>query len=76
MISVYTDMVGKLPLQFQLESYDESYFGDFYCDTKDDLADLPKDCEIGSIARVINPPSIYRKNSSGKWILQFVSREE
>lgn len=70
MISAYNDMVEKLPLQFRLEAYDESYFGDFICDTKDDLNSLPTDCAMGSIARVIEPPSIYRKSSSGTWVLQ------
>lgn len=26
------------------------------------------------IARIIAPPAIYRKNSAGKWILQFSSK--
>lgn len=42
--------------------------------TVDDLKDLPEDCEMGSIARIITPPAIYRKNSAGKWILQFSSK--
>ena len=75
MIDAYKEMYDRLPLQFQLESFDESYFGDFICDTKDDLESLPSDCEMGSIARVIAPPSIYRKNSAGRWILQKISKE-
>lgn len=67
-------MYGKLPMQFQLESYEESKLGDYICDTVDDLKDLPEDCEMGSIARIITPPAIYRKNSAGKWILQFSSK--
>lgn len=70
MISAYNDMVEKLPLQFRLEDCDKSYFGDFICDTKDDLKSLPTDCAMGSIARVIELPSIYRKSASGTWVLQ------
>lgn len=74
MIDAYKEMYGKLPMQFQLESYEESKLGDYICDTVDDLKDLPEDCEMGSIARIITPPAIYRKNSAGKWILQFSSK--
>lgn len=75
MIDAYEEMYGKLPLQFQLESFEKSYFGDFICETKEDLINLPSDCEMGSVARVISPPSVYRKNSTGIWILQMVNRE-
>lgn len=71
MIDAYKGMFGKLPMQFQLESFEESKLGDYICDTVDDLKNLPEDCEMGSIARIIAPPAIYRKNSDGKWILQF-----
>ena len=74
MIDAYKEMYGKLPMQFQLESFEESKMGYYICDTVDDLKNLPEDCEMGSIARVIAPPAIYRKNSDGKWILQFSSK--
>ena len=70
MISAYADMVGKLPLQFQLEQIVESYICDYLCDTTNDLEQLPPDCEVGSVARVLEPPSIYLKNSEGNWVLQ------
>ncbi len=76
MIEAYNDMVGKLPLQFQLEAFNETYFGDYLCDTINDLADLPSDCETGSIARVITPPTVYMKASAGKWILQCSRKED
>ena len=43
MIDAYKEMYGKLPMQFQLESYEESKLGDYICDTVDDLKDLPED---------------------------------
>ena len=55
MIDAYKEMYGKLPMQFQLESFEESKLGDYICDTVDDLKDLPEDCEMGSIARIIAP---------------------
>lgn len=76
MIYAYQKMLGQLPSQFRLESTVEKWMGDFICDTTDDLLDLPKDCEMGSIARVIDPPMIYRKNSAGNWIAQFVRNDD
>ena len=75
MIDTYKKMRSKLPMQFQLEAYEESKVDDYICDTFEDLTDLPSDCEMGSVARIIHPPAIYRKNSAGKWILQFSSKE-
>ena len=75
MIDAYKEMYDKLPMQFQLESHEESKLGDYICDTADDLKNLPADCEMGSVARIIDPPAIYRKSSAGKWILQFSSKE-
>ena len=46
MIDAYKEMYGKLPMQFQLESYEESKLGDYICDTVDDLKYLPEDCEM------------------------------
>lgn len=74
MIDVYTEMVSELPQQFQLERYKDSYIGDFVCDTVDGLDSLPEDCEMGSIARVIEPPSIYRKQSTGTWKFQITAK--
>ena len=74
MIDAYKEMYGKLPMQFQLESFEESKIGDYICDTVVYMKNLRDDCEMGSIARVIAPPAIYRKNSDGKWILQFSSK--
>ena len=70
MISSYQEMRNKLPMQFKLESYTTEYWGDYICDTLSDLALLPKECAMGSYARVLNPLSIYRKDSAGNWILQ------
>ena len=50
MIDAYKEMYGKLPMQFQLESYEESKLGDYICDTVDDLKDLPEDCEMGTVS--------------------------
>ncbi len=75
MIDTYKKMRSKLPMQFQLEAYEESKVDDYICDTNEDLTALPSDCEMGSVARIIHPPAIYRKNSAGKWILQFSSKE-
>ena len=47
MIDAYKEMYGKLPMQFQLESYEESKLGDYICDTVDDLKDLPEDVWLG-----------------------------
>lgn len=70
MITIFNDMVTALPQQFQLERYETTYLCDYICDTVDDLADLPEDCEMGSVARVLSPLSIYRKHSNGEWVLQ------
>ena len=70
MITSYQEMRDKLPMQFKLESSDTSYFGDYMCDTVEDLAYLPESCAMGSYARVLSTASIYRKNSSGVWVLQ------
>ena len=75
MIEAYNDMVRKLPLQFQLESFDETYVGDYLCETVKDLLNLPSNCGSGSIARVVTPPTVYMKNFSGKWILQCSIKE-
>ena len=75
MIDTYKKMRSKLPMQFQLEAYEESKVDEYICDTIEDLTDLPSDCEMGSVARIIHPPAIYRKNSAGKWIFQFSSKE-
>ena len=75
MIDAYKEMYGKLPMQFQLESYEESKLGDYICDTVDDLKDLPEDCEMGSIARIITPPAIYRRTQPGNGFCSFPARE-
>mgnify|MGYP001068121654 CR=1 FL=1 len=66
MISAYKELYAKLPTQFQLESYEESYV----CDTQEDLKNLPNNCTMGSTARVISPLAVYKRNSTGKWVLQ------
>lgn len=70
MIVSYQEMRDKLPMEFKLEIYTDMFFGDYICDTLDDIADLPKNCAMGSCARVINPLSIYCKNSHSEWVLQ------
>lgn len=40
---------------------------EFVCDTNEDLKNLP-DCDMGSSAIVIEPSSVYLKNSQGEWI--------
>lgn len=42
----------------------------FYCDTEDDLADLPTDRTPGCVAKVIETSNLYKINSSGQWVLQ------
>ena len=74
MIDAYKEMYGKLPMQFQLESFEESKLGDYICDTVDDLKDLPEDCELGRLARLLAPPALYRKDSDGHWRLLFSSK--
>lgn len=40
-----------------------------YCiDTPDDIANLPVDCAMGSIAIVISTAEVYMKNGSGEWV--------
>ena len=75
MIDTYKKKRSKLPMQFQLEAFEEFNVDDYICDTIVDLTDQPSDCDMGSVARIIHPPAIYRKNSAGKWILQFSSKE-
>ncbi len=70
MISAYKELYAKLPTQFQLESYEESCLGDYVCDTQEDLKNLPNNCTMGSTARVISPLAVYKRNSTGKWVLQ------
>lgn len=69
-MSYYEKMLGMLPSQFRLESYDTSRICEFICTSVDDIENLPKDCEMGSVARIVEPPAIYRKTSSGRWIVQ------
>ena len=70
MISAYKELYAKLPTQFQLESYEESCLGDYVCDTQEDLKNLTNNCTMGSTARVISPLAVYKRNSTGKWVLQ------
>lgn len=69
-MSYYEKMLKLLPGQFRLESYDSRRICEFICESVKDLDGLPEDCEMGSVARIIEPPAIYRKNSSGRWIVQ------
>ena len=40
-----------------------------YCiDSPDEIANLPKDCAMGSTAIVISTAEIYMKNGSGEWV--------
>ena len=64
-------MRNKLPMQFKLGSFTVNYIVSYTCDTTDDLKLLPENCAMGSLAYVADPPSTYKKNSSGEWVLQF-----
>ena len=70
MISSFQEMKAKLPMQFRLGSFAVKYFVDYTCDSVDDLKSLPETSAMGSLAFVADPPSTYKKDSSGKWILQ------
>lgn len=40
-----------------------------YCiDSSDDIANLPKDCAMGSTAIVISTSEVYMKNGTGDWV--------
>lgn len=41
---------------------------EFYCDTVDDIADLPTDCQVGSTALVIEGALVYMLNNQGEWV--------
>lgn len=43
---------------------------EFLCDYEADVANLPTDCGVGSIARVIETSNIYMFNGAGEWIKQ------
>ena len=70
MISSFQEMKAKLPLQFRLGSFAVKYSVYYTCDSVDDLKSLPETSAMGSLAFVADPPSTYKKDSSGKWILQ------
>ena len=74
MIDAYKEMYGKLPMQFQLESYEESKLGDYICDTVDDLKDLPEDCEMGSIARIITRLQSIERTQPGNGFCSFPAK--
>lgn len=69
----YKKMTGLLPGQFRMESYETRRICEFICNTKDDVDLLPEDCEMGSTARIVDPPAIFRKLSTGKWVAQMSS---
>lgn len=71
----YGKMTALLPGQFNMESYETRRICEFICDTPKDIDSLPIDCEMGSTARVVSPPSIYRKMSTGKWVIQMTSEK-
>lgn len=70
MISSFEEMRAKLPMQFRLGSFTVGYFVDYTCDSVDDLKSIPENSAMGSLAFVADPPSTYKKDSTGKWILQ------
>ena len=71
----YGKMTALLPGQFNMERYETRRICEFICDTPEDIESLPADCEMGSTARIVSPPSIYRKMSTGKWVIQMTSEK-
>lgn len=71
----YGKMIGLLPGQFRMEAYETHRICEFICDTVEDIKSLPEDCEMGSTARIVSPPAIYRKMSTGRWVLQRTSEK-
>ena len=74
-MSYYEKLVDLLPGQFKFETYETSHIREYICDTADDIQSLPADCEMGSTARITGHPAIYRKMSTGEWVLQMISAE-
>ena len=74
MIDAYKEMYGKLPMQFQLESFEESKMGDYICDTVDDLKNLPEDCEMGASPELLLRLQSIERIRTGNGFYSFPAR--
>lgn len=41
---------------------------EYAIDSPEDLANIPKDCAMGSTAIVISTAEVYMKNGAGEWV--------